>query len=1450
MKKLVKIFSLIMTVCLLCGIIAVAVSASAPNAGSSNQLVIPAVTDENGVLISGNYAYNDGTNLNGWSYGNGGGPGLTTCDTSKGYINFRHKVTTTTAKNTAPYVEWDLSTGYHDTNGMYKMNLRNYSYAVVDFDYGTDSYRMQIGYHVNPVSKYTWKDEGGNSQSKDIAIIEPMYKTFVEITDAEIQAAIDANYETLKADLLKYKEKFLDDVDLNPESYKWTLEEAKPTKTLAFVDGSHVYLIMRSMTSLTLDDYSKGTRKDHYLDVYTNVDKYGNWYLCDAASLSASKAKIKVEDINDFKHVTMVIKTTATTDTTSAFQLAVYLDGVFMYEKTFSASASYVALYLDGLRQDVSNSAKLSDSYSLGFDNLSVNYYAKGYNTPDTLGVDDLFGEDNKIKQDVRLYNLTDTIYNKDFKALNGAVTIGDVTYNVPELAYAAIESLTESATITSTMPLFNLDIAKSVGTLTINTTEKVTFTDAALVNRVAEVTDSAVILRAPKSDEKVPLNWLDSKGNVITKTDAIYGRMPESGLDLTLAADYVDPATGILYDTTITGWKLVIDGAEVDLRALTKEEVGQYKSIDVIPVCDAFDSSVTLAYYIGKYDADARIVRPYYDRSGSYDAFKDASTLQVQFYYAKDDSTLVLLSDIEIRSQGTLIVHEYMTQSFDLNGHDISWLQGSRATGVKAFQLAEGSTLNVYSSRAGGRIFHAVPYYKGAPNYTDYQFHAQNGFVTIPQAIDAVNVTIGAFRGYEANLEYNGGCVVYSHGYDFGDAATTVDRDTNVGGGKRIINVNGGNYYFIARPPYGAFATTAPDTCFNVTGASFYSVSATYSVFHDYGSSTTDTRFVVNTTYRISDCDFLGLNLDSKSHEYYSSKGVLQANPISGKIGAWTKVFYELAADSVAYIDNCNIVAQLYHNFNGKIYFGEGNVVATNSDLAKVRILDGVTALKPATNAATAALGNLSLSFSHAQIYNNFDEVLVLVEGQTNNYVLIDGVLDRDYSTVTGEKPISIVTVKDSIPSAVAGKVVPITWYDPSGNVYATTYDIVGNIITPVSTKNLPVTELNNGWYDLGYNSWSNATNGEAKDSFVAVAGKDNKFTPNVGLVGDIDGVKAKFDISTIEYVPLLYVPRAGIADAGVIFDPTATSGDAAVTGFYFNGTRGGVASTMDGVSYYRYSTYLGHSEIAGRVITVIFIVPEYDINGDGTITDDEKNIQVTDRFLLSSAEYATAIIKQFAHGSDEANLAYEMIRYDDVFSTYVGSLDSKKGINTFYEIYAAACNCTGECKHIQDLDKLELKNLDGDISELAKYVYGATYSITAKQNKPRPYLYLLPLAEGESYTVSVKGYEYDANGKLKEKIYSAQYNSDKNQSVQIGEQTLTVLAYEIKGLLFTYLTDYIYVTITHTAADGTKTTVSGEYSLGMYVQQENSVEVVKALYSFSLAARDYKLVTRDEVN
>ena len=33
MKKLVKIFSLIMTVCLLCGIIAVAVSAATPNAG-------------------------------------------------------------------------------------------------------------------------------------------------------------------------------------------------------------------------------------------------------------------------------------------------------------------------------------------------------------------------------------------------------------------------------------------------------------------------------------------------------------------------------------------------------------------------------------------------------------------------------------------------------------------------------------------------------------------------------------------------------------------------------------------------------------------------------------------------------------------------------------------------------------------------------------------------------------------------------------------------------------------------------------------------------------------------------------------------------------------------------------------------------------------------------------------------------------------------------------------------------------------------------------------------------------------------------------------------------------------------------------------------------------------------------------------------------------------------
>ena len=282
MKRLTKLFTLLLAVCLLCGIVAIATSA-VYSVDSQNQLVIPAITDENGKLISGNYAYNDGTSTAGWTNGNAGGSAYINHDTSKGYINFTQKLSQKVGGHTSDaYVEWNLSAANHDTNGMYKMSLTDYGYAVVDFEYGTNAYKAQIGYHV-----YYAKKDANNIQ----CYVEPMYKTFAEISDEDLQKAIDDNYTAFLADVADYKEKgYLADVNSADASYKWTLAEAKATKTLALDPGTGPYLVLRSMNALGLESYASGKLLSAYAHTYVVTDSEGNFYLADKDKYSNATA--------------------------------------------------------------------------------------------------------------------------------------------------------------------------------------------------------------------------------------------------------------------------------------------------------------------------------------------------------------------------------------------------------------------------------------------------------------------------------------------------------------------------------------------------------------------------------------------------------------------------------------------------------------------------------------------------------------------------------------------------------------------------------------------------------------------------------------------------------------------------------------------------------------------------------------------------------------------------------------------------------------------------------------------------------------------------------------------------------------------------------------------------------------------------------------------------------
>ena len=1411
MKRITKLFAVLLTVGLLCGIIAVVAGAAPYAVSSENQLVIPAVK-EDGVLVSGNYAYNDGTSTSGWAQGNGGSSTYTTWGTSKGYFNLRQNLAKTTPGSaSAPYIEWNLSDGNHNTAGMYKMNLRDYGYVAIDLDYGTDSYKVQIGYHV-----YYY--------NKDNCNIEPMYMTFDSATDEDIQSRIDENYATLKADIAKYQaQELLAGINAEDEQYKWTLEQAKATKTLAFVDGSHVYLVMRSMKTLGLAEYSSGNRADAYLDLYTCQDENGDWYLCNMKTYDESTSKVRVHDINDFKHITFVGKTTATSDTSGSYKFAVYVDGVFMYEKNFS-SANYVALYLDSLRQDISNSAKTSDSYSYAFDNLTVNYYEKGYDSGTALGVDDLYDGAN-VNSDIRLYDLSDTVCSRSYAGANGKVTVGNNDIYLTSIVKEQLPYLSGDISCTSTMGLYDLVIPEAINSITITTEKTVTLAEESVDCFVLLKTADGYLIRRPSEKETATLEWYDVKGDLIISEKIVYGKTPDAD---SKNANCVDGAD-LYYGKDIV-WQFDLDGdaGELDLykteaiRALTAAEYAFVNEnmngvIKIYPACSETVKVENITFYVGEYFDGNKTVRPVPASDGTFTAYQSFSSFIAEAKAAPDGATVVIVADDQEVGANQIVEFDAgKTVYIDLNGKTLlhtKQVASAEGNGNPLFRVNEGGAIYVYSSVAGGQVVQAS--YKKTDTTMAY---SAGGMIEVKNGTDSCEVNVGAARGFDGdNFSYSGGTLVYV----WGPKNTTLKNDKEI-----TVNVDGGFYYAPLRSGYAIFTMLAPDVRINLKNAEFYVNFTTYGIFHDYGGD------YCNRTYiSASGCKFLAMSGTTD--------------------GA---IFYTQEKESEAYFEDCTFIGKFANYINGKVTLGKGNVIATTFDvLSKCSFADGVYYA-----AADSVKLPVSYEVTHMPFYRRYlkdtledgtkvyEHTLTPTEDGSAYYLSAD-IYNAAPVTTTLNNNIKLVTfTADSVPESVASAV----WQNPDGSAHATTYDFIGETVNLYSTDKLPKRELGNGWFDIGYASWSNATEGSAADSFVLKAGV-NSFSPVPGLVADVDSAKAQLQISNIEFTFNLYVPVPA-EDSGITFDPT-TAGTA--TGFFSGSTKdNGLAGTrtIGGVKYYSYYNYLAHSDLVGREKIVKFTV-SYDINGDGTVSDDEKNIPLEDRFNLNAIDYAMSVINIYPHGSDEANLMFEMIRYEEIFSRYTKAniAAAEEKLQAFYAACDAKCDCEGEtCANMIDLDKLEIKNAESSVADLSKYVYGVSFSISTSTSKPRLVLYTLPLEEG--CTLSIKGSfkKYNASGQLVDQgvsiVTSASYGTYK---ATVGESEIVCPIWRINGFDFAYMTDVLSIEVTHTNAAGVTDTVTGSYSLGAYITANGNLEVTRALYAFSLAAKDHRLITRDEV-
>ena len=1228
-----------------------------------------------------------------------------------------------------------------------------------------------------------------------------------------------------------------------------------------------MYLQVRGLNDSTKNWSAAGKSSTIYLSTFY---RNGAWYLVPSNTWSASTAVKISETAGVYNHITFVAYTDRSNESTTYYRVYSFLDGEYVGQYNFN-SGTYKTFSLDFVTFSLPAASKYLDKYAMTVDNASVNYYKTGYSSGDAFGLDDYIPV--KDFDNHNLYELSDVVYNESYVA-PGYVSIGGARYYIPALANEAIGRLTGNATISATTDIRNLVIPDGIKSLTILTDKSVTLAPGQNTTFKLIETDDGYVIREPIASDYYTIEWYDAEGNFITETKEVYGvAIDFSGIN----ADYADKDNGIIYDVAVSGVEALLGGERVAVKSIRRADLGGKDSVKAYAVGEV--TEVEVLYYIGIYDEVSGKVRPVLGSTGTYTNYKTATNYATEVQLAESGATLVITSDFNASGRNVALTAG-KTLYVDLNGHDYYHLIYNGA----AFLIDEGASIYLYSSRPGARIFDGyrktttkditvneekVTYYTVDETYADAGFFRTN-------FADEVRVHVGAFRGYAANLEYNGGTIFYANSYDYA-ATANAGRDKNefLNDKKLVFTIDGGKYYSPTRTAYAMMTTTAPDVVFDIRNAEFYSSHASYAIFHDYDSN----RFTTRTTINLNNCKIISANVDNVGRDVYTVSGntaTLNANPGCGAHGTVAKIFHTLDSNSTATIENCTILGRLYGTLNGYIILGEGNAIATTSTStvtgSRIVMKNGVKLVTPQSNTAKAQ--KITLSFSHAHFYSDYGAYLEQANGSTS-WTIIPGVFDKDYVTASYSMAISGITVGSSgtFTNTNAISILGVAnWYNGDGSIYKTTYGFIGDEITKVDATKMKGTDLGNGWFDLGYVDFKNATEGQNEDSLVLVAG-ENKFTPVAGLVADIEGAQVRMDVTYTEYRYYLYFP---IPDANKGINYTHMGDVENVTGVFLNaaGTtpygwkyengayvensseRGYLHNNISG--YYGNSFYIPNNSTSS-ISRYIKFLATYDLNGNGTIEENEQNIPLCYEFKMNAVNYARGVIKYYGHGSEEANLVYETIRYLEESAWYtmtkVNATISSYDTKVFFDEYYAACNCnlgtyadgTKKCAHVKSIDEIEIEKKDCDVEELKEYVYGA--AVTLEISKPRYELYLKNI-EGVTYTIKAT---YDSYVKEKGNVVFKQTDCgiskmDGLKNITVNGETVGAVYCRLSFSTFGYTNAPLNITVTATYENGTSETVTGVYSLGAYIENNPEIDVAKALYALSDAALEYKLVRAKE--
>lgn len=1341
MKKQSKILAVILSVCILCSMVAVfTVSASTAQLIPSKSSATVAMSFENDGANYNSSTKNatvDGFKLS-WSvknsYNNDYFKSSKKNDANgNGYLNFSHLAAKTDASGES---YWDANTGSYSGGVATQYPASQIDYYVFSYDICADQYL----YTEDGITKITTDGKRPSGEGiTDVRLAYPSSSSFYQY----IRQYSGSSWGSWKYAGIKIK----------PSGNDW----------YAYVGA----------TSAPGDTYPS-------VKLPTEAGVWSNFTII-----------VKVDTANS-KH------------TISQY---VYFNGENVYAAPNVYSVTNEICFTSYRFQFDKASITSAQPYSIGVDNISASYYlstGEKYDVPyssgnDVYGLDDYFG--GKVDTTIDIYNCEDIAYNKNYVSPQAVASVdGILCYSLAEVE----KSLKENSVVTLYRSFENF--TPTVESVTVKMAENITFSLSAVANEnyahsvsIENGIKTYTVFRATT----VPVIWQDETGKVIHESTVYVGEAPDS--DLALDGKVIDLSIGKY--AKFAGWETDQIAGDVLSEAEYMSLVLSGGSVYMKPV---YEEETATAYII----SNGNVILL---------AENDISNIQTNVSSAKSGATVTLYDDVYINlstyARRGFLIAEDSTLNFDLNGNRIVHQGNGYYYDTGTFVLNEKSVLNIYNSNKDktAEMYQALYYSKKVGAQVMFEINAA----------DSCELNING-----DNIDFYCGTIV----------DVVSNRLATSRGGEYKININGGRYFSIFSPSYGAFAIRNSDVALNITNALIYAAGEGSSIFHvDYRNYSVDYSGVSGKISVKDSVVIQDTKASSMFHGWNDSCTLIFENCVVSGIEKQGYMIGSVYAPHITfkgtnYIFESDLSASLFGVETGT------NLVYNNND--------SLVLPQSVIERASFSYRNLTTKNSDTSLE------IVIPDEEDVNYSIS---LPLDYSTFAGQ--ISDSNIKKVVwKNAVGGEYKAEYWYVGSTVAHPSAYDMIED------KASFPVERLGNGWYDKGYSSWQ--TENEAASLNTVVADVDNVFLPVKSIVAN---VKASFNVSTYGNFQMnVYIPGIRYTDN----TKTSVEGlpeNVTLNGFYTNAalTSAPNSSNHNDPAGNKYIRFYGYAN--SNNVTV-----SYSLYVSFTVTEGDEKYDLVYRITFDLAKYANAVLAQASTecGSEEAKLAVAMMQYASELVSYNGEKYTGNGFVNYYQVYEAAkkivdahssCGCTTSLDYDDMYDNFseEEKAITAeDYEHLTNFgVYASAFILNINQstvalyiNKDNVYIPVDGTAPTDAdllkvatiratYTGVSSGTIKQITGNFTKQSALKHFTVDGVESVPHYEYRLTAFgAYNMSAVLKIELLNVNGDVLSTTDCDAV-----AQYSLSTYITNNQDVKVARALYAFAKAAYDYKV---DEPN